>query len=127
MSTPLKPSLASRVEPAHDILRQAHQRPLDCIFAPRAATISEELRLIHPRILNISDDWAIYGLYMYLLASLLAASLIDIESYSIPAAIFWWAAGVGLVVHAIIDNPQVPGTLTVGPTAASLAGSNKPG
>jgi leader peptidase (prepilin peptidase)/N-methyltransferase len=89
--------------------------------APKPAMISDELRFLHPRHLNIKDDWPIYGLYMYLLASLLAASLIDIESYSIPPVIFWWAAGVGIVVHAIIDNPQVPGTLTVGPIGACLA------
>ena len=39
MSTPVTPSAPQRLEPAHDILRQTHPRPLDCIFTPKAVAL----------------------------------------------------------------------------------------
>jgi len=82
---------------------------------------ADELGFRHPRLLNIVSDWPIYGCTCILLASLLAASLIDLETFTIPAPIFWWAAGVGIVMHAIVDNPTVPGALEVGPVGAAMS------
>lgn len=73
------------------------------------------------RPLTPAQDWPIYLLYMILLSCLLAASLIDAELFIIPIEIPWLAAGVGMVVHAIIDRPSVPGTLSVTAPAAALA------
>ena len=39
MLTTPSPSGPERVEPAHDILRQALPRPLDCIFSPKAVAL----------------------------------------------------------------------------------------
>src|SRR4051812_22413796 len=58
-----------------------------------------------PRTLNISLDWPIYLLDMFLIASLLAASLIDAELFIIPVEIPWLAAAVGIIAHAWIDTP----------------------
>src|SRR5687767_34331 len=71
--------------------------------------------------LMIQKDWAMYGLYMALIAGLLAASLIDAELFIIPLQIPWLLAGLGVVVHAIIDTPRTPGALNVGPVAGALA------
>jgi leader peptidase (prepilin peptidase)/N-methyltransferase len=75
----------------------------------------------NPRPLSIFQDWPIYGLYMFLIACLLAASLIDAELFIIPIEIPWLAAAVGVVVHAIVDTPQTPGALNVGAASGALA------
>jgi leader peptidase (prepilin peptidase) / N-methyltransferase len=74
-----------------------------------------------PRALTIWDDWAMYGLFMALVASLLAASLIDAEEFIIPLEIPWFLAGLGVVAHAILDTPRTPGALTATPPVAALA------
>ena len=74
-----------------------------------------------PRALDFRLDWPIYLLHMYLLATLLAASLIDAELFIIPVEMTWWAAAVGIVVHALVDRPTVPGALVVGAPAAAIA------
>jgi leader peptidase (prepilin peptidase)/N-methyltransferase len=75
------------------------------------------------RALNILDDWPIFGLYLFLIASLLAASLIDAELFIIPVGIPWLAALVGIIGHTLIDRPDVPGALVISaPTAALAAG-----
>jgi leader peptidase (prepilin peptidase) / N-methyltransferase len=76
-----------------------------------------EMRL---RPLMIEHDWPMYGLYMLMIACLLAASLIDAELYIIPLEIPWLMAGVGILVHAVIDRPTVPGALNVGAVGAAL-------
>jgi leader peptidase (prepilin peptidase)/N-methyltransferase len=70
-------------------------------------------------VLSIVDDWPMYGLYMFAVAALLAASLIDAELFIIPLEIPWLMAGVAFVFHAIIDRPSVPGeqNLTLVPSA----------
>ncbi len=73
------------------------------------------------RALTIQEDWPIYLLDMFLVSALLAASLIDAELFIIPPSIPWWAAGVGMVVHAIIDQPQMPGAVNASAPAAALA------
>ncbi len=73
------------------------------------------------RPLDFRLDWPIYLLHMYLLATLLAASLIDAELFIIPVEMTWWAAGVGIVAHALVDRPTVPGALIVSPMAGAIA------
>jgi leader peptidase (prepilin peptidase)/N-methyltransferase len=73
------------------------------------------------RDLTIQEDWPIYLLDMFLVSALLAASLIDAELFIIPPSIPWWAAGVGMVVHAIIDQPQLPGAVNSSAPGAALA------
>ncbi len=81
------------------------------------------------RPLEIAQDWPIFFLYLYLVAALLAASLIDAELFIIPASILWsWKGGViwvALAAHAIVDAPGVPGALNVGPLggAAGVGGA----
>jgi leader peptidase (prepilin peptidase) / N-methyltransferase len=77
--------------------------------------------LMGSRPLSIYQDWPIYALYMFLLASLLAASLIDAELFIIPIEIPWLVAAVAILVHAIIGRPTVPGSLIVSPPSAALA------
>jgi prepilin signal peptidase PulO-like enzyme (type II secretory pathway) len=74
-----------------------------------------------PRNLSIVNDWPIYALYMALVAGLLAGSLIDAETFTIPVQIPWVLAVVGIVVHAIIDKRSLPGALNLDPSPAALA------
>lgn len=74
-----------------------------------------------PRVLNFRQDWPIYCLHMFMIAALLAASLIDADLFIIPAEIPWLMAGVGVAVHAIIAAPGQPGSLLVGAEAGALA------
>src|SRR5207247_840088 len=50
------------------------------------------------RLLSIQSDWPIYSLDMFLIAALLAASLIDAELFIIPIEIPWICAVVGILV-----------------------------
>jgi leader peptidase (prepilin peptidase)/N-methyltransferase len=72
-------------------------------------------------ILTIQQHWPIFALYMFLVACLLAASLIDAELFIIPIEIPWIAAAIGVIAHALIDRPSMPGALNVGLTGASVA------
>jgi leader peptidase (prepilin peptidase)/N-methyltransferase len=74
-----------------------------------------------PRPLIISLDWPIYLLDMFLIACLLAASLIDAELFIIPVEIPWLAAAVGVIAHACIDTPTTPGALSASQQTAALA------
>jgi leader peptidase (prepilin peptidase)/N-methyltransferase len=74
-----------------------------------------------PRGLIIQQDWPIFGLYLFTLASLLAASLIDAELFIIPPEIPWLMAAVAVVVHAIVDEPTLPGALNLSAPAAALS------
>jgi len=69
-------------------------------------------------------NWPIYGLYMMLISGLLAASLIDAELFIIPAAIPWWIAAVGIVVHGVADQPGSAGSLMEWPSALALCGGS---
>lgn len=76
------------------------------------------------RPLTIQQDWPIYLLYMATIAALLAVSLIDAELFIIPIEIPWLLAGLGIVVHTIIDRPSLPGALnTSGPASALAVGA----
>ena len=65
-------------------------------------------------------NWPIYGLYMALIAGLLAASLIDAELFIIPAGIPWWLAAIGVIVHATVDQRGTAGSLIDPPFALAL-------
>ena len=71
--------------------------------------------------MTLQQDWPIYLLYMFLISCLFAASMIDAELFIIPVSIPWWAAGVGVVAHAIFDQPSLPGALNASAPAAALA------
>jgi leader peptidase (prepilin peptidase) / N-methyltransferase len=71
--------------------------------------------------LSLPDTWPIYALDMVMIAGLLAASLIDAEQFIIPMQIPWVMAGVGVLVHAIVDRPNLAGALAVGPGPAAMA------
>jgi len=64
-------------------------------------------------VVSIERDWPMFALYMLLIACLLAASLIDWELFIIPLEIPYLAALIGVVVHAIIDRPGLPGSLSL--------------
>jgi len=65
------------------------------------------------RAMDIRQDWPIYALYMVMLATLLAASLIDAELYIIPLGMCWLLAGLGAGVHAVADSPMLRGNLLI--------------
>lgn len=73
------------------------------------------------RVMNVRQDWPVYALCMFMVASLLAASLIDFDLFIIPPQIPWLMAGVGVVVHAIVAMPGRPGTLMLTPPAGAVA------
>lgn len=76
---------------------------------------------LYPLELAIQRDWPIFGLYLFALACLLAASLIDAELFIIPPQIPWLMAAVGLMVHTIVDTPSMPGALNLRPGPAAMA------
>ncbi len=78
------------------------------------------LRMV-PRPLAFLIDYPIYLLYMALVSGLLASSLIDAELFIIPVEIPWVLALLGIVAHAIIDKPSLPGALNASAGGAALA------
>jgi leader peptidase (prepilin peptidase)/N-methyltransferase len=88
---------------------------------PPGAPAVNELGFITPHLLVFATDWPIYALYMFLILSLLAASLIDAELFIIPISIPWLMALVGFIAHPLIDAPDLAGSLIVSPSAAALA------
>ena len=64
---------------------------------------------------TIHEHWPIYVLLMFMVACLLAISLIDAELFIIPLGIPWLMAAIGIVVHAIVDRPSIPGALNLDP------------
>lgn len=80
-----------------------------------------ELGFVIPHHLDITVDWPIYALYMFMIVSLLAASLIDAELFIIPISIPWVMALIGIIAHALIDQPDLAGSLNASPSAAALA------
>jgi len=94
-----------------------------CAAQPRLIAVQDqhfrEVLLAAP--LTIEVLWPIFALYLFLLAGLLAASLIDAELFIIPISIPWWAAGVGVVVHTIFDRPTLPGALNASPPIMAMS------
>ena len=74
---------------------------------------------------DLSTSGAIFALYLFALAGLLAVSLIDLELYSIPQSIPWLMAAVAVVIHAAADRPWVPASLNLvgeyGPRLCALS------
>jgi leader peptidase (prepilin peptidase)/N-methyltransferase len=74
---------------------------------------------------EIARDWPVLLLHLSLLAILLAASLIDLETFTIPISLPITAAVVGLLGHAFLMTPLTLGNLALGPglaLASALAG-----
>jgi leader peptidase (prepilin peptidase)/N-methyltransferase len=90
----------------------AHYSP--CAPAP-AADVNRIGQIVYvPRMMGgIAADWPMYALFMFLIGSLLAVSLIDAELFEIPLEITWMMAGVGIAAHALVDGPHVPGALNL--------------
>src|SRR5687768_2223280 len=65
----------------------------------------------------------IFALYLFLVAALLAASLIDAELFEIPPKIPLAVSIVGLLVHALFDEPHKAGALNT----VTRAGTTSPG
>ncbi len=80
--------------------------------------------LMKARPLIFQIDWPMFLLYMAMVSGLLASSLIDAELFIIPVEIPWLLAAAGIVVHAIIDKPSIPGSLNAeaGPAALAIGG-----
>lgn len=71
--------------------------------------------------LVLREHWPIYLLDMVLVSALLAASLIDAESFIIPLEIPWFVVPWALAEHAIFDRSGWPGALNPSAPAAALA------
>jgi len=86
---------------------------------------------VSPAAQSFLSTWPTFLLYLYLLAALLAASLIDAELFIIPPQIIWsWKGGVAIVavlVHALVDAPNLPGSLSASPLPAALAAGGAAG
>ncbi len=89
-------------------------------WGPSIATIGEFGEIQRLTLSTIENDWAIYGLIIFMICGLLAASLIDAELYIIPIQIPWVMALIAFIVHPFIARPSQPGSLSVSPAGAAL-------
>ncbi len=62
---------------------------------------------------TIADDWPLYAMVAFLIASLIVVTLIDMEFFMIPLSLPWLMALVGCVGHALTDTRHTPGALCV--------------
>lgn len=97
-----------------------HVGPCAPVAAVRIDPLFDRMIAVNRVPGSIIDDWPIYALYMAMLSALLVGSLIDIELFIIPEEIPWAMAAVGIIVHALIDRPTMPGALNLSP--AGIAG-----
>lgn len=72
------------------------------------------------RPLVIERDWPILLMHLWLIAALLAASLIDLEHFIIPLELCWLTAVVGVVGHALGRPAGSLGNLHFGPTIDAM-------
>lgn len=72
--------------------------------------------------LDFAHHWPIYAMYMVTISALLAASLIDAELFIIPLEIPWTLAIIGVVGHAFMADPYMPGNLIASPLTAAVGG-----
>jgi leader peptidase (prepilin peptidase)/N-methyltransferase len=87
---------------------------------PFIATYSEQFDIaIVTRMTDIKNDWPIFGLYLFAVAALFAAALIDAELFIIPQGISLLIIAVAVLVHTFVDRPQLVGA--IGVDGASLA------
>ena len=63
------------------------------------------------------DQWPSFALLMFMICGLLAASLIDAETFTIPLQIPWLMAVVGVIIHTVIDGPRTPNHLNLDPAS----------
>jgi leader peptidase (prepilin peptidase)/N-methyltransferase len=84
-------------------------------------TIGDGVTVTVHRLLQIDQDWAIFGLYLFTISALLAGSLIDADFFIIPSEITLWLAAIGLLVHTLVDHPRLPGALTPSPAIGAMA------
>lgn len=61
-----------------------------------------------------------YALYMFMVAILLSASLIDLDLFIIPPELPWIMAAVGVLFHGFVPAVGDPGALHVGPAVLAL-------
>jgi len=71
--------------------------------------------------LNLTRAWPLLGMYLLMIAALLAASLIDAEHYIIPLIIPWVLVVAGVVGHGLVDEPGRPGSLSPSAIGAAVA------
>jgi leader peptidase (prepilin peptidase) / N-methyltransferase len=74
-----------------------------------------------PAYLPVPLEWPFFAVFLFLLAALLAASLIDAELFEIPYQIPLCVAVVGVLFHAIADRPHLAGALNLLPRADGSA------
>jgi leader peptidase (prepilin peptidase)/N-methyltransferase len=70
---------------------------------------------------NVANDWPLLAIHLFLIAALLAASLIDIETFTIPDVIPLSVAVFSIACHGLLMLPRTPGSLYVGPVLALAA------
>jgi len=73
------------------------------------------------RMDDIARDWPIFGLYLATIGVLLAVSLIDADFYTIPTYPVWGLAALAILVHTLVDRPDLPGNVLATPGAMALA------
>jgi len=80
---------------------------------------------VHIYLTGILENWPQYLLAVFTLSALLAASLIDAKLFWIPQSIPMLMAVIGLLFHAMLDHPRVPGALNLSsaPAAALTIGA----
>src|SRR5688500_12270015 len=104
----------------------AHTSPCSPLPRAREPDIFGRIPMESAMMRSIFQDAPMYLLLMFMMASLVAVTLIDAELYIIPLGIPWLMAGVGIVVHTIIDRPTLPGAVNLtdprGISAAVAAG-----
>ncbi|MFN4244398.1 MAG: prepilin peptidase [Tepidisphaerales bacterium] len=82
---------------------------------------------VPPPLPDVTLHWPLLVLHLGLLAVLLAASLIDLETFTIPGSLPLTAAVIGLAGHTLLMSPGTPGQLHVSaslalPAAGAVAG-----
>jgi leader peptidase (prepilin peptidase)/N-methyltransferase len=73
------------------------------------------------RMTSLHDSWPIFGLLLFSVGVLLATSLIDAELYLIPLPLPLLMAGVGVLVHTLVDHNGIAGSLTADANQMALA------
>jgi leader peptidase (prepilin peptidase)/N-methyltransferase len=79
------------------------------------------------RLGPLPENWPLFALYLLMISALLAASLIDAELFIIPLGIPWLMALAGVVAHAWVDQPNLPGALNLSPSIAALSAGGSVG
>jgi leader peptidase (prepilin peptidase)/N-methyltransferase len=90
--------------------------------APAMTIINQyDVAMNVPGGLLLARDWWLLAIFLAMIASLIAASLIDAELYIIPLWIPWVRMLVGFAGHAMWDKPGIPGSLVQEPVAGMMA------